>query len=99
MLKESRNKVMLPRLDELIAALREQARRHAAQPMLSRTHGQPASPTTLGKELANVVQRLRRARARIEAVPLLGKMNRATRNYHPHTVAHPQFRWERFFAR
>ncbi len=99
MLEESRRKVMLPRLDGLIAALREQARRHAAQPMLSRTHGQPASPTTLGKELANVVQRLRRARARIEAVPLLGKMNGATGNYHAHTVAYPKFDWERFCAR
>src|SRR5258706_11048776 len=99
MLEESRRKVMLPRLDGLIAALREQARRHAAQPMLSRTHGQPASPTTLGKELANVVQRLRRARARIEAVPLLGKMNGATGNYHAHTVAYPQFDWEGFCAR
>ena len=99
MLEESRRKVMLPCLDELIAALREHARRHAAQPMLSRTHGQPASPTTLGKELANVVQRLRRARARIEAVPLLGKMNGATGNYHAHTIAYPKFDWESFCAR
>src|SRR5882672_4695524 len=99
MLEESRNKVMLPRLDELTGALREHARRHAAQPMLSRTHGQPASPTTLGKELANVVQRLRRARARIEAVPLLGKMNGATGNYHAHTIAYPKFEWEHFCAR
>jgi adenylosuccinate lyase len=67
--------------------------------MLSRTHGQPASPTTLGKELANVVQRLGRARARIEAVPLLGKMNGATGNYHAHTVAYPKFDWEPFCAR
>jgi adenylosuccinate lyase len=99
MLEYSRQKVMLPRLDELIAALREQARRHAALPMLARTHGQPASPTTLGKELANVVQRLRRARARIAAVPLLGKMNGATGNYHAHTIAYPKFEWEHFCAR
>ena len=99
MLEESRRKVMLPRLDELTAALREQARRHAALPMLSRTHGQPASPTTLGKELANVVQRLRRVSARIAAVPLLGKMNGATGNYHAHTIAYPKFDWERFCAR
>jgi adenylosuccinate lyase len=99
MLDDARRKVMLPRLDELIGALREQARRHAAQPMLSRTHGQPASPTTLGKELANVVARLRRARARIEAVPLLAKMNGATGNYHAHTVAYPKFDWEQFCAR
>jgi adenylosuccinate lyase len=99
MLEESRRAVMLPRLDELNAALRALARRHAAQPMLSRTHGQPASPTTLGKEIANVVQRLGRARARIEAVPLLGKMNGATGNYHAHTVAYPGVDWERFCAR
>jgi adenylosuccinate lyase len=99
MLEESRNKVMLPRLDALTAALREIARRHAAQPMLSRTHGQPASPTTLGKEIANVVQRLKRARARIEAVPLLAKFNGATGNYHAHTVAYPKFDWEGFCAR
>ena len=99
MLDESRHKVMLPRLDGLIAALREHARRHAAQPMLSRTHGQPASPTTLGKELANVVRRLQRARARIEAVPLLAKMNGATGNYHAHTIAYPKFDWEGFCAR
>jgi adenylosuccinate lyase len=99
MLEESRRAAMLPRLDELIGALRELARRHAAQPMLSRTHGQPASPTTLGKEIANVVQRLRRARARIEAVPLLGKMNGATGNYHAHGIAYPEVDWENFCAR
>ena len=99
MLEESRHAAMLPRLDELIGRLRELARRHAAQPMLSRTHGQPASPTTLGKEIANVVQRLRRARARIEAVPLLGKMNGATGNYHAHGIAYPEVDWERFCAR
>jgi adenylosuccinate lyase len=99
MLDESRRKVMLPRLDALTAALRELARRHAAQPMLSRTHGQPASPSTLGKEIANVVQRLKRARARIEAVPLLAKFNGATGNYHAHTVAYPKFDWEGFCAR
>jgi adenylosuccinate lyase len=99
MLEDSRRKVMLPRLDELTGTLRELARRHAAQPMLSRTHGQPASPTTLGKEVANVVARLKRARARIEAVPLLAKMNGATGNYHAHTVAYPKFDWEPFCAR
>ena len=99
MLAESRERVMLPALDAAIAALREAARRHAALAMLSRTHGQPASPTTLGKELANFVHRLRRARARIAAVPLLGKMNGAVGNYHAHTVAYPEFGWERFCAR
>jgi adenylosuccinate lyase len=99
MLEESRRKVMLPRLDGVIGALRALAHRHAAQPMLARTHGQPASPTTLGKELANVVRRLARARARIEAVPLLAKMNGATGNYHAHTIAYPKLDWERFSAR
>jgi len=99
MLAESREQVMLPKLDEVIAVLREGAQRHAALAMLSRTHGQPASPTTLGKELANVVHRLRRARTRIAVVPLLGKMNGAVGNYHAHAVAYPNFEWERFCAR
>jgi|CXWL01.1.fsa_nt_gi adenylosuccinate lyase len=99
MLAESRKAAMLPKLDEVIAVLQEGAHRHAGLAMLSRTHGQPASPTTLGKELANVVQRLRRARARIAAVPLLAKMNGATGNYHAHSVAYPAFDWERFCAR
>jgi adenylosuccinate lyase len=99
MLADSRRRVMLPRLDALIAALREAAHRHAARAMLSRTHGQAASPTTLGKELANFVHRLRRARARLAGVALQGKMNGATGNYHAHTVAYPKFDWERFCAR
>jgi adenylosuccinate lyase len=99
MLAESRERVMLPKLDELIAVLREAAHRHAALSMLSRTHGQPASPTTLGKELANIVHRLRRARTRIAVVPLLGKMNGAVGNYHAHTIAYPNFEWERFCGR
>ena len=99
MLAESRERAMLPKLDEVIAVLRDGARRHAGLAMLSRTHGQPASPTTLGKELANFVHRLRRARARIAVVPLLAKMNGATGNYHAHTIAYPDFDWERFCAR
>ena len=99
MLTESREQVMLPKLDELIAVLHDGAQRHAALAMLSRTHGQPASPTTLGKELANFVHRLRRARARIAVVPLLGKMNGAVGNYHAHTIAYPNVEWERFCAR
>jgi len=99
MLAESRERVMLPKLDELIAVLRAGAHRHAALAMLSRTHGQPASPTTLGKELANFVHRLRRARTRIAVVTLLGKMNGAVGNYHAHTVAYPEFDWERFCGR
>ena len=99
MLTGSRERVMLPKLDEVIGVLRDGAHRHAALAMLSRTHGQPASPTTLGKELANVVHRLRRARTRIASVPLMGKMNGAVGNYHAHTIAYPKFDWERFCAR
>ena len=77
MIGESRAKVMLPRLDEIIAAVRAAARRYAALPMLSRTHGQAASPTTLGKEMANFAHRLAQARQRIAAVPILGKINGA----------------------
>ena len=99
MLLDARNRVMLPKLDEVIAFLRDLAHRHAATPMLSRTHGQAASPTTLGKEMANVVHRLQRAHVRIAAVPLLGKLNGATGNYHAHTIAYPKFDWERFNAR
>ncbi|OXH81284.1 adenylosuccinate lyase, partial [Burkholderia multivorans] len=69
---------------------------HAEQPMLSRTHGQPASPTTLGKELANVAARLARAIARIEKVEILGKMNGAVGNFNAHLSAYPEFDWEAF---
>ena len=99
MLLESRERVMLPKLDELIAVLRQGARRHAGLAMLARTHGQPASPTTLGKELANFVHRLDRARRRIATVPLLGKANGATGNYHAHAIAYPNFEWEHFCSR
>ena len=96
MLAHSREKVMLPRLDGVIGALRALARKHAALPMLSRTHGQPASPTTLGKEMANFAQRLARARSRIAAVAILGKINGAVGNYNAHVAAYPQLDWERF---
>jgi len=99
MLAHSRDRVLLPRLDQLIVALRALARRHAARPMLSRTHGQPASPTTLGKEMANVAHRLVRARAAIERVALLGKMNGAVGNYNAHAAAYPGFPWEAFCRR
>ncbi|MGE5128703.1 MAG: lyase family protein, partial [Sphingomonadaceae bacterium] len=99
MLAESRADVMLPRLDELIAALAAMAHRYARLPMLSRTHGQPASPTTLGKEMANFVHRLRRARERIGAVAMLGKVNGAVGNYNAHVVAYPGLDWERFCRR
>ena len=99
MLGEARARVMLPALDALIAPLGALARRHAALPMLSRTHGQPASPTTLGKEMANFAHRLRRARARIARVQLTGKMNGAVGNYNAHVAAYPDIDWERFCRR
>ncbi|MBM3383684.1 MAG: adenylosuccinate lyase [Betaproteobacteria bacterium] len=99
MLKEARDQVMLPRLSRITTALRDMAHRHAKRPMLSRTHGQPASPTTLGKEMANVVHRLERAQSRLGAVSILGKNNGATGNYHAHAVAYPKFDWERFCRR
>jgi len=99
MLAESRARVMLPRLDELTKALRALAHRYADLPMLSRTHGQAATPTTVGKEIANFVHRLRRARVRIAAVSILGKINGAVGNYNAHEVAYPGFDWERFCRR
>ena len=99
MLAESREQVMLPRLDRLIEALRALAHRHASLAMLSRTHGQPATPTTLGKEMANFVDRLARARKRIAAVEVLGKINGAVGNYNAHVVAYPAVAWERFCRR
>jgi adenylosuccinate lyase len=96
MLKAAREQVLLPALDRVIEALATMARRFAAVPMLSRTHGQTASPTTVGKELANVVARLDVARARIAAVPLPAKMNGAVGNYNAHLAAWPDFDWEAF---
>jgi adenylosuccinate lyase len=99
MLLESRDGVMLPRLAEIAGALKALARRHAALPMLSRTHGQAASPTTLGKEMANFAHRLQRAGERIAALPVLGKINGAVGNYNAHDAAYPGFAWERFCRR
>jgi adenylosuccinate lyase len=99
MIQESRAKVMLPKLDELITALRTLAKKHAERPMLSRTHGQAATPTTLGKEIANFAHRLARARERIAAVAVLGKINGAVGNYNAHVMAYPDFDWERFCRR
>jgi adenylosuccinate lyase len=96
MLKDARAEVMLPRLDALTDKLRGMAHALAEVPMLSRTHGQTASPTTLGKEVANVVARLVTARARIAAVPLLAKMNGAVGNYNAHLAAYPDIDWEAF---
>ncbi len=96
MLKGARDTVMLPALDALIIRLTAQAHDLAALPMLAHTHGQPASPTTLGKELANVVHRLRRARDAIAKVSVLGKINGAVGNYNAHMVACPDVQWEIF---
>ena len=95
-LKGAREQVILPALDALIERLREMAHAHAAVPMLSRTHGQTASPTTVGKEIANVVVRLATARERIAGVKLLAKMNGAVGNYNAHLAAWPDFDWEAF---
>jgi adenylosuccinate lyase len=93
MILAGRDQQLLPEMDQVIAAIRELAHRHADRPMLSRTHGQPATPTTLGKEMANVVHRLRAQRARIAEVSLLGKLNGAVGNYNAHRVAYPEVDW------
>ncbi|GAA4359456.1 adenylosuccinate lyase [Variovorax defluvii] len=95
-IQAAREKVLLPAIDGLIATLREMADSFAAVPMLSRTHGQTASPTTVGKEIANVAVRLAKARERIAGVQLLGKMNGAVGNYNAHMAAWPEFDWEAF---
>ena len=96
MLKATRDTVLLPALQQVIDKLTELAHRNADLPMMSRTHGQPASPTTLGKEIANVVARLQRATKRIAAIDILGKMNGAVGNYNAHLSAYPNFDWETF---
>ncbi|WP_093031022.1 adenylosuccinate lyase [Thiocapsa roseopersicina] len=93
MLNAGREQVLLPEMDAVIAAVRDLAHRYADQPMLSRTHGQPATPTTLGKEMANLVHRLRIQRDRVAEVTLLGKMNGAVGHYNAHRVAYPDVDW------
>ena len=93
MLHEGRGSVVLPLADDVIAAIRALAHEYADQAMLSRTHGQPASPTTLGKEMANVVARLQRQRQQIADTSLLGKINGAVGNYNAHLVAYPEVDW------
>ena len=99
MLREARDAVLLPKLDETMAKLRAMAHAHAALPMLSRTHGQTASPTTVGKELANVVARLERQRRQLAAVELSGKINGAVGNYNAHVAAYPEVDWPAFSKR
>ncbi len=96
MLKSARDAVLLPMLDQIIARLTAQAHELADAAMLAHTHGQPASPTTLGKELANVVYRLRRQHKQIAAVEILGKINGAVGNFNAHLSAYPEFDWEKF---
>jgi adenylosuccinate lyase len=98
-LKSGRDLVLLPALDAIIAKLRDMAHSFASVPMLSRTHGQTASPTTVGKEIANVVVRLVAAREKIIAVKLMAKMNGAVGNYNAHLSAWPDFDWEAFSRR
>jgi len=93
MLREGRGQVLIPRMNQVIATVRALAHALADLPMLSRTHGQPASPTTLGKEMANVVYRLDRQRGQVAAVRLLGKINGAVGNYNAHLVAYPDVAW------
>lgn len=98
MLTRAREQFILPKLNELCLHLKTMAHQYADQPMLSRTHGQPASPTTLGKELANVAARLERAIAAIQAVEPLAKLNGATGNYNAHVSAYPEINWPAFSA-
>ncbi|MCE2659548.1 MAG: adenylosuccinate lyase [Rubrivivax sp.] len=99
MLKAARDDVMLPAMDELLASLQQLAHDLADVPMLSRTHGQTASPTTMGKEVANVAQRLLAARERVAGVALMAKMNGAVGNYNAHLAAYPRIDWPAFSQR
>jgi len=96
MLNEARQSVLRPKLDELIANLCVMAHAHAALPMLSRTHGQTASPTTVGKEIANVVARLTRQREVLATLPMPGKINGAVGNYNAHVASYPDVDWQKF---
>lgn len=93
MLREARNQVVMPMLDEVIDSVKAMAHSYAEVPMLSHTHGQPASPSTIGKEMANVVYRFKRQREQIAAVPMLGKINGAVGNYNAHLSAYPELDW------
>jgi adenylosuccinate lyase len=99
MLKGGRDHVLLPAIDAIVERLQALAREHAGVAMLSRTHGQPATPTTLGKEMANVAWRLARARSRLAAIEMLGKINGATGNFNAHVAAAPQVDWPAFARR
>ncbi|MFT4940918.1 MAG: adenylosuccinate lyase [Paraglaciecola sp.] len=99
MLKDAREQVILPYCDKLIAELKRLAIEYKTVAMMARTHGQPASPTTMGKEMANVMVRLQRQREQISAVSLLGKINGAVGNYNAHLSAYPELDWHQFAER
>jgi len=99
MLRDARDKVLLPALDKVVGKLRELAHANADLAMLSRTHGQTASPTTLGKEMANVVARLERQRAQLEIIAIPGKINGAVGNFNAHAIAYPEIDWREFSRR
>jgi len=96
MLSTAKNDVILPYCNRVVDAIKEKAIEYKAMPMMSRTHGQPASPTTLGKEMANVVARLQRQVKQIEATEQLGKTNGAVGNYNAHLSAYPEVNWQGF---
>lgn len=98
MLGRARETVLVPTIETLVARLRQLAHQHANQPLLSRTHGQPATPSTMGKEFANVVARLDRALDAVRVVQPLAKMNGATGNYNAHLSAYPEIDWAEFSA-
>jgi adenylosuccinate lyase len=96
MLREGRGQILLPQIDEVIEGVKYLAHQLADQPLLSRTHGQPASPSTMGKEMANVVYRLQRQREQIASISLMGKINGAVGNYNAHISAYPEIDWPEF---
>ncbi|GAC10212.1 adenylosuccinate lyase [Paraglaciecola chathamensis] len=96
MLKEARDRVILPYTDKLVDELKRLAKEYQSIPMMARTHGQPASPTTMGKEMANVAYRLERQRKQIAEVAVLGKVNGAVGNYNAHLSAYPSLDWAQF---
>jgi adenylosuccinate lyase len=96
MLREARGQVLLPLMDDTVNAIVALAHANADLPLLSRTHGQPATPTTVGKEMANFAYRLRRQREQLARIPLLGKINGAVGNYNAHLIAYPEVDWQKF---
>jgi adenylosuccinate lyase len=96
MLRDGRHQIIDPELENVIEAITALSHEHAELPMLSRTHGQPASPSTLGKEMANVVARLKRQQKILQSIPFLGKINGAVGNYNAHLTAYPDKDWPAF---